>query len=148
MPTIDTSGRFGAEVVIEGLDAVLNGLEEVDPKLRKKLDRDLRSVVDTVAETARRQVDSRTEETAKGYKVTHRAGVYKITNRTHSAAILEHAAIGHTPQGESLVATLNEKYGRPGRILWESWDIMAPWVTDRVRSIVEAAEFELERLMS
>jgi hypothetical protein len=146
--SFDKSGAFGSEIVITGLDAVLSGLEEVDMKLRKQLEKDMRETVKTVAQAASRQVRSRTGATAAGYKVQMRAGSYKVRNRTRGAAILEFAAIPKCPQGQHLVSTLNEEYGKPGRILWDSWDVMEPWVTGRLQKLMEDAEFELERSMS
>jgi hypothetical protein len=149
LTNIDKSGAFGAEIVIDGLDAVLNGLEEVDPKLKRRLNRDLKSAVDTVAQTASRQVDTRSPSsgTADGYKVQRRGSSFKIANRTRGAMILEFAAVPHCPQGASLVNTLNEKYGAPGRILWDAWDTLEGWVTDKVADIVRDAESELDRLL-
>jgi hypothetical protein len=146
---IDRSGAFGAEIVVQGLDSVLNGFDEVDPKLKRRLNRDLKSPVDTVAQTASRQVETRSPSsgTAEGYKVQRRGSSFKIVNRTRGAMILEFAAVPHCPQGVSLVNTLNEKYGAPGRILWDAWDTMEGWVTDRVASIVRDAESELDRLL-
>jgi hypothetical protein len=144
----DTSGAFGAEVVIHGLDAVRNALEEIGPEVRRAFDRELRQAVTTVARTAATQIDSRTGATAAGYQVKRRGSAYRIANRTRGAAILEFAGKvnpqGTCPQGASLIRTLDEKYGRPGRVLWESWDTMQPWVIDRVRQIVDDAELTIE----
>lgn len=150
MPNIkvDTSGTYGFEVVVDGLEAVRNGLESVDPKIRRKLDSELKKAVGMVAGAAARQVDSRTGATASGYKVTARQGRYKVKNTTRGGAILEFAAIPHCPQGASLVGTLNEKYGAPGRLLWDSWDTMKPYVLDRVARLVDEARDELDAVMS
>ena len=145
--TLDTSGRDGFKVTIDGLEAVRNGLESVDPKIRRKLDSELKKAVGMVAGAAARQVDSRTGATASGYKVTARQGRYKVKNTTRGGAILEFAAIPHCPQGASLVGTLSEKYGQPGRILWDSWDAMAPFVVDRITQLVEDARLELDQAL-
>ena len=146
--SIDKSGRYGAEIVVHGLEAVRRGLEEMDVKLRRELDRELKKAVGTVAGVAARQVRTRSPSsgTAAGYKVTARSGRYKIVNKTRGAAILEFAAIPKCPQGASLVGTLNEVYGRPGRLLWDAWDTMEPYVVDTVRRIVDEASDELERV--
>lgn len=148
MAVVRTGGAFGAEIVIEGLDADRNALEDLEPALRRKLDRDLLTALKSVSQTAATEVDSRTGETAKGYRVKRRGNAFRIENRTRGAAILEFAAVPHCPQGQSLVNTLNEKYGAPGRILWGAWDAMEPYVLDKVRGIVEDAEFEIERRMA
>lgn len=150
MARIRTDGAFGAELTIDGLEATRNGLDELEPSLRRKLDRDLKSTVGTVAEAASREVDTRSPSsgTAAGYRVERRRSGFRIVNKTRGAAILEFAAIPHCPQGAALIGTLNEKYGRPGRIMWGSWDALEPYVLDRVRQIVEDAEFELERRLA
>jgi len=145
--TIDRSGILGYEVVVDGLDVVRNALETTSPKVRRKLDAQMKETVATVAGAAARQVDSRTGTTAAGYKVSRREDRYKIQNRTRGAAILEFAAIPHCPQGASLVGTLSEKYGQPGRILWDSWDAMAPFVVDRITQLVEDARLELDQAL-
>ncbi len=147
-PRVETSGAFGAEITVENLDEVRDALERVEPALRRALDRDLREAVRTVAGAAARKVHSRSGATAAGYKVSRRAGGWRIANRTRGAAILEFAAVPHSVQGAHLIATLEEQYGSPGRILWDSWDALAPWVEDRVRDLVDDACAELETVVS
>jgi len=145
MAVVRTGGAFGAEIVVDGLGAVRNALYDIDPALRRRFDRDLKKAIDTVAQTAAREVDSRTGDTAAGYKVTRRGDTFKITNKTLGALILEFWNAPRCPQGEHLIATLNEKYGSPGRVLWGSWDAMNGWVLDQVRDIVDDAEFEIQK---
>ena len=103
--SIDKSGACGAEIVGHGREAVRKGLDEVDPKLRRKLDAELKKVVGTVAGAAARQVRTRSPSsgTAAGYKVKARQGRYKVENRTRGAAILEFAAVPKCPQGASQI---------------------------------------------
>lgn len=147
MAVVHTGGAFGAEVVIEGLESVRTALNDVDPKLRKRLDRDLKRAIDVTRETASREVDSQTGETAAGYKVTRREETFRITNTTLGAEILENWRTPHSLQGEHLVATLNEKYGAEGhgRILWDAWMTTRDYVEDQIRRIVEAVEFEIQK---
>jgi hypothetical protein len=142
---IRSGGILGAELEIYGLDDLLSELEQVSPKLRRAFERDIREATGTVAAAAARQVRTRTGATAAGYKVSRRAGAHKIVNTTRGGAILEFAAVPHSKRGTTLVATLNEVYGKPGRILWDSWDTVEPWVTQRLYKLVEDAEFEIER---
>jgi len=145
--TLDTSGRDGFKVTIDGLEAVRNGLESVDHKLRVKLDRELKTAIGVVAGASARKVDSRTGATAAGYKVSARDGRYRVQNKTVGAAMLESAAIPKVPQGATLIATLNEKYGKPDRILWASWVLTRPYVLDRITQIVDEARDELDAVM-
>lgn len=145
MAAIRSGGILGAELEVYGLDDLLSELEEVSPKLRRDLERDLREATGTVAAAAARQVRSRTGTTAAGYRTSRRGGAYKVVNTTRGGAILEFAAVPHSRRGATLVRTLDEVYGRPGRILWDSWDAVEPWVTQRLYKLIEDAEFEIEK---
>lgn len=150
MAVVYTGGAGGAEVTIDGLEAVMNALEEIDPKLRRKLQRDLRAAIDITRETASREVDSVTGETAGAYKVTRRGETFRITNTTLGAEILENWREPHSLQGEHLIATLDEKYGSEGhgRILWDAWMTTRDYVEDRIKRIVEDVEFEIEKALA
>jgi len=149
VPRIDTSGAYGAEIVVENLDDVLAGLEEFDPKLRRLLERDIRNAMRGVARGAASKVHSRTNETADNYRIRMRRGVTTLINSTRGAAILEFAGKVHpqglTPRGRSLIQTLNASYGSPGRIAWATWDAQAPAIEATVYRLVDDAEQALNR---
>lgn len=66
------------------------------------------------------------------------AFAYRIKATSAPAAILEFAGSasrGLTPQGMSLIETLDARYGTPGRFIWASWDASSR----AVESAVEAA---------
>ena len=148
MANFDTSGRYGAEIVIDGLEETLAALERLEPTLRRHTEKDLRHVVSSVAAGAAGRVHSRSGDTAAGYRVRSRRGMLQIHNRSVGAAILEFAGRvspqGKTPQGRSLIETLNAQYGSPGRILWAEWDAQQARVLSEVEAAVARAEAEIQ----
>ncbi len=75
-------------------------------------------------------------------------GLVRIRSRARGAAIVEFAGDrnphGKTPRGRTLIETLNERYGEPGRVLWQAWDDRQQFVLWAVRRLVEAAETTLQ----
>ena len=148
MANIDTSGRYGAEIVINGLEKTLVGLEQIEPTARRHTEKDLRSIVMSVAAAAAARVHSRSGDTAAGYRVRSRRGILQIHNRSVGAAILEFAGRlspqGKTAQGRSLIETLNAQYGSPGRILWAEYDAQRARVLSEVEAAMARAEAEIQ----
>lgn len=142
----------GVEVVVLGLAEVQAALDGVDQKAHRALNarvaRAVRRVATTAASTvATRATTHRDHDTAAGYRVRGRQGLYSIKNRTRGAAILEFAGKvnpqGNTPQGASLIRTLEQRYGPPGRIAWAAWDAQKDQVTAELVAIVAEAEREI-----
>ena len=50
---------------------------------------------------------------------------------------------GLTPRGAKLIATLNERYGPTGRVLWHDMDIIGPAMMADVARVVLEAETEI-----
>ena len=140
----DTTGASGAAIVIDGLDAVYDACDAVGPELRRRLDRDVGEAVARVARAAAARVDSRTGRTAAGYRVSRRRGVWRVVNRELGATILEFAQTPRCRRGETLIRTLDAKYGPPGRILWHSWERLGPSVAEDVQRIIRDAEMRIE----
>ncbi len=147
MTVVYTSGLFGAEITVEGLEAAIAALDKIDPKLVHKLHSDLRRPIEEVRDKAAAKVDSQTGETAAGYKVTRRGETFKITNRVLGAVILENWRQPKSLQGEHLIATLNAKYGADGhgRILWDTWTESRDEVERELERIVADVEDEIQR---
>lgn len=145
---IATEGFAQVDVRLD-LGDLPQALAEVDPKLRRDLDKHLKARLRLVARAAAGKVQSRSGETAGAYRVATRRNLYQIKNRTVGAALLEFAGKvnpqGNSPQGASLIRTLNERYGAPGRIAWATWDAQRADVTRDLRTIVADAERELEQ---
>lgn len=153
------------EIDVDGLEKSLNVLTTFAPELRKKVGRRLRNIGTTVAGAAARKMGSRTgsrgiysqtTEAASGYRVRTRTSAtdavsVTVANTTKPGAIIEFAGSanpgGKTKSGAALIRTLTETYGPPGRVLWDSWDVLEPWARDEVADIVEEAEREASALL-
>jgi len=67
------------------------------------------------------------------------------------SAILEffgHNQPGRTKRARSCTATLNSRYGGPGRFLWSAWDsVGGKSVVPRIEAAVHNAETQLQRAL-
>jgi len=92
------------------------------------------------------------DDAADQYKVRITSkGLVQLVNKSRGASILEFAGktnqYTHTDRGRTLVNTLNERYGQPGRLLWQAWDEHSEAVQAKVVAIVHDAEAALQRLL-
>lgn len=148
------AGAFGAGVQIDYLQLtrVREGLSVFAPQCLTVVNDRLRRAGRTVTEEASADVEAhatthRAHDTAAGYKVQVRAKGVRLVNATQGGAILELAANPQCQQGRSLVSTLNERYGQPGRILWAAWDRNAERVNAEVAGTVAEAERALQAVI-
>lgn len=128
------------DVEVKGLREQLASLDQFPDDLRKGIEGVGREHMRSVAKGAGARVHRRTGATAKGYRVSITRKSWKIRNTTRGGAILEFAAVPKCPQGVALVSTLNQSYGRPGRILWAEFDQQRPEMDSDIARAVEAAE--------
>jgi hypothetical protein len=143
--------QYGAAIEIDyhRLARTREGLRTFAPKTLAAVDRDIREAgrevtADAAATVNARARSHRKRDTARGYRVQVRAAGVRLVNATQGGAILEFAAQPRCPQGASLVATLNERYGSPGRVLWGAWDRRAEAVNARIAGTIEGAERALQ----
>lgn len=143
--------QFGAAIEIDyhRLARTREGLRTFAPKTLAAVDNDIREAGREVTAEASATVTARARshrdrDTARGYRVQVRAAGVRLVNATRGGAILEFAAQPRCPQGAALVATLNERYGAPGRVLWGAWDRRADAVNARIAATVEGAERALQ----
>jgi hypothetical protein len=82
------------------------------------------------------------------YSGALQGNVLKIKTWARGGSILEFAGKknpqGLTPRGATLIATLNQRYGQPGRVLWDEWDKQEP----RVLAAVEATVLRAEAILT
>ena len=55
------------------------------------------------------------------------------------------ASGGKTPQGKQMIQALNERYGRPGRIIWRAYDKSRDEVDKEMRQLVERVMAQVNR---
>lgn len=146
------------QVAAVGVPEVRKALRMVAPALARKLTLQIRNEVVSIAAGARAKFEQ--GETGAGRagfaveRISPRAGSngfsggYRAVNRTREGVLLEHAGSrsqGRTAQGRSLIATLNERHGPPGRYLWSTWDERAGAVQARIGALVRQAQRDLQR---
>lgn len=136
----------GKLVTATGLKSTQEALKAIDPLLSKAMDRELRGAVNQVRSKARSLAPARTGDLRRGI-VTRKGSArrrgqvdWQVRSTTRQGAILELAAAGHTKRGRSLVATLNARYGSPGRFVWEAWDQTKSGVYGRIAATVRQTE--------
>lgn len=146
--------QFGAGIEVDyvRLARVREGLREFAPKTLAAVNAEIRDAGREVTGEAAATVTARARthrdrDTARGYRAQVRASGVRLVNATRGGAILEFAAQPKCPQGAALVATLNERYGSPGRILWSAWDRSAEAVNARIAATVEGAERALQAVI-
>jgi hypothetical protein len=64
-----------------------------------------------------------------------RAGIFEFLGSTYG---------GSRPQVLGAIASLNARYGQPGRFLWSAWDESGQRVLDQIRVAVQEAEKKLQ----
>jgi hypothetical protein len=127
----------GLTIDVRGLQTVDRALRDIDPGLRRAFYRDLGSVIKARVQAAKKATPFKRKKkgakgghartltylTKAGAKRDLRTGVKRglfsfvaISAAPH-ASIIDLAQQGHSKQGRTLVATLNERYGPAPRFL-------------------------------
>ena len=140
-------------------------LKRFEPDLLKRLDSKLNSVArslkagaqanfsHTGADGTAYRIITRNRIDGFSKSVTTASGSVPAGERWSSepgvlAAIFELMAAArdaqpqNVPRVRSLIATLNERYGTPGRFLWEEWDDSGDQYMDEVDAEIKAVEAE------
>lgn len=157
---------MGASAIdVTGLPETRNLLRRFEPDLLKRLDSHLNAVARDLCNEA--QVNfSATGVRGSAYRVKSktRAGGFSKAVTTMPGSVgrgerwssepgvlasifeLANAVRDSKPQNiqrtRSLIATLNARYGRPGRFLWEAWDESKDEALGSIKAEVEAIEAE------
>lgn len=143
---------MGGNVVnVIGLESTQRVLKAIDPQLVKAMDREIRGAVNKIRTTSRSLAPARTGAlrrgivTRKGNARGRSSVAWQVRSNTKQGGILEFAAQGHTKRGRALVATLNERYGAPGRFVWEAWDRDKSAVYTSMKATILTAEDVIQR---
>ena len=141
------------KVDTQHLELIRARLRVFAPKLQVALDAELRQAVKPVTDAAEAELQSRAQLASAGshYGLRRSRGRLTIFSRTRGSAIAEFAGKVHpqglTPRGATLIATLNERYGSPGRLLWDAWDSHSDEVMVGVRATVAGSEAKLQAVI-
>lgn len=150
---------------LAGLPQTRSLLRRFEPDLLKRLDSKLSSVARDLKSGAQANFE-RTGASGTAYRIRSRSRVdgfsKSVTTEGGSvapgrkwstepgvlAAIFElmngprGAQPQNVPRVRSLIATLNERYGAPGRFLWEEWDDSGDGYLSEIDAEVKAVEAE------
>lgn len=143
---------LGAQIEIRGFAETMLALSAVDEDMRKEFTKRLRTIGSLVAETARRSApEGRTGKLKAGYRTrlrTRGSSVkVQVRNDTRQGMILEFAGSasrGKTERGKTLIKTLDDRYGQPGRFMWDAYDVLEPFIIDQAGAAVRQVESDLD----
>jgi len=147
---------LGIDIDVEGVEQLRRSLDSLEPEARRELDRELRRAARDVAREAGQTVRARAvtrsrnpRRTADGYLVRARKGGLRIVGTTVGASMLEWAGREETrtQRGRTLKATLDARYGTPGRVLWKAWDRRREHTEAAIREAVARAERRLSAIV-
>jgi hypothetical protein len=120
---------FTAEIVVWGLRDIDRALKSVAPDLRRELYARVGSAAKEVQQAAQFKAPGSIAAAIKlrrgGGRTGKSAFGFRLVSESAASAILEFAgsvSSGHTPQGTSLIQTLDSRYGRTGRFVWQAMD--------------------------
>jgi hypothetical protein len=118
------------------------------PDLKKELDKRLRKIGNAIAKDAKGRTPQRTGRARASIKTRVRnRGDDLIVSVMGRTQLLEFAENGHSPQGKSLVQTLDSRYGQPGRFLWDAYDRNKPEpeIEQAIREVSREFESRIRR---
>jgi hypothetical protein len=151
----DTS--LDLDLRVGGVKATIAALRNLAPDVKREMDREIRSVMTTIKAGA----ESRYPAGAWSVKLNakrlfgsveaigggERADTWRDSGPGVKAAVFEFAGKyqpGKTPQAKAMIASLNARYGSPGRFLWDSWDENKTRALAQIKTAVLRAESELQ----
>lgn len=153
-----TGSRAGTSIEVKGVGETIRALKAFEPEIHKALNKTIRSALNEVKAGAQ----ARYPKGAWTVRINQKNMLGTIRTAPGSsadaksfgeaapgvrAAVFEFAGKyqdGKTPQAKAMIASLNARYGSPGRFLWDSWDANASYVVDNIREAVLNAESRLQ----
>jgi len=146
----------GTAIEIKGVKATTRALKEFAPELRKDLNRAIRRSLDQV----KRGAEGRYPNGSWSIRINNKkilGSLGTMGGRSSDswadadpgvrAAIFEFAGStgqGKSPQAQAMIESLNNRYGQPGRFLWDAWDDSGDLAKNQIRMAVKNAERQLQ----
>ena len=154
--------RTGSNIQIDNVKETVRALKEFEPEIQRRLNRQIRKALQpTLAGAQARYPKGQwqiniTQKKLLGSIAAASGGGAVGRNWDESApgiraAIFEFAGSiqpGKTPQAQGLIRSLTERYGSPGRFLWDAWDAEGKQALEQIRESVQQAERELQARLS
>lgn len=162
MPGISTRTTSGRFIEVTGATEVILALRAFEPEVHKRIMAEIRTALRGVAGMAKQlypggawttRLRASESRGARGSVMTAPGSSFGVPRWADAppgakAAIFEFAGKnqpGKTPQARATIESLNRRYGKPGRFLWESWDMQADGVLARVEATIREGERELQK---
>lgn len=151
----------GNVIEVKGVRETINALAAFEPELKKQMDKVIRASLNEVKAGAQARypkgawVVRVTKKNLLGTIAAQAGGTrakrWGDSSPGIKAAIFEFAGArssGATPGAKGLIESLNERYGSPGRFLWDSWDANGERAVDQITDAVKMAESRLQAALS
>jgi len=153
-----TNARNAANIRIDGVRETVAALKAFTPEVEAQLDYEIKEALERVHTATQANypkgawVVGRSRKRLLGY-IAARAGGGKSTKSWGKGPAGRRAAIfefigsqyaGTRPQVLGLIASLNERYGQPGRFLWAAWEQIGARVLEDIEAAVKGAEAALQ----
>lgn len=152
----------GVQLGVVGTDYTVQQIKAMDPVAYRHLLRAARRSVEPVRAEAASNAPIRSGDMSRSYVVRKARGRgaggarvatfgYAVVAQgpgARQAAILEFAgskSAGRTPQGTSLIRSLTQTYGQPGRFAWDAMDRNSARVLAEFDSAIRTAEAEMNQ---
>lgn len=150
--------RTGQAIEVTGIRGTVRALKAFTPEMHKALNKTIRTALNDVKAGA----EGRYPKGAWVVRINTRNMLGSIrtapgtvgdakswgeTSPGVRAAIFEFAGKyqpGATPQAKAMIASLNARYGSPGRFLWDAWDDRGKAALDTIKQAVLTAERNLQ----
>lgn len=140
---------YGIDITLTGVGAAARAMRAYDRNLSERMVRDLRRPAMAIAANARGRYPVVSGASRRGIRVklerqSRSPFQLKIQQKARGGSIIEFAATPRTDQGRSLVATLDARYGAPGRIMWAAWDAKKTQFEDDIKAAVLRVDREIQ----
>lgn len=148
---------------VGGFREVMEAIRATEPKIRAKMDKEIRSALRDVQRDAKEEYGDGSWvvrinkrglfgliETAPGSLNKKDWGASDPGAKSSLYEFIGAKYSGNRPQVVGLIESLNDRFGNVssgGRVLWDAWDKNATTVLARIRTAVLAAEKEFQAAM-
>jgi hypothetical protein len=150
--------RTGQAIEVKGVRETIRALKAFEPEIGKELNKVIRTALNDVKAGAQGRYPKGSWSVRINQK--NLLGTIRTSPGTVGdakswgdaspgvrAAIFEFAGkyqSGQTPQAKAMIKSLNERYGSPGRFLWDAWDASGEPALAKIREAMLDAERRLQ----
>lgn len=148
----------GTNIRIDGVKQTVAALKAFEPDLLKAMNKEIRQSLAPVRQRAKGiypggawSININSKKILGSIAASAGGGLdpnsWGNSGAGTKAAIFEFIGsryMGKRPQVTGLIASLERRYGSPGRFLWQAWDEMGSGVLDNIEEAVRGAERDLQ----